>query len=72
MSKATLILTDVDGAIDANIIFEGGFRADSHAHQHAHLLMKLMGEIARQLSNFTPAAPELQAPTAEPSRIALQ
>lgn len=72
MSKATIILTDVEGAIDANIIFEGGFRADSHAHQHAHLLMKHLGEIARQLSDFTPAASELQAPTAEPSRIALQ
>lgn len=72
MSKATIILTDVEGAIDANIIFEGGFRADSHAHQHAHILMRHMGEIARQLSDFTPAAPELQAPTSEPGRIALQ
>jgi len=72
MAKATLILQDVDGAIDANIIFTGGFQADSHAHQHANLLMKHMGEIARQLSDFTPKAEELQAPTAEPGRIALQ
>lgn len=48
MSTATLILTDVTdegGAISARIDFgPGGFDPNSHAHQHAYLLVKHMDE----------------------------
>ena len=42
MSTATLTLSDTGGAIDAHIDFgPAGFQKDSHAHQHAMLLVKI-------------------------------
>ena len=45
MSTATLILTDEGGAIASRLEFgPEGFQKDSHAHQHAYLLVKHMDE----------------------------
>ena len=46
MSKATLTLEDKDGQIQLSIFLEGGFQADSHAHQHAGLILKYLDSIA--------------------------
>lgn len=50
MSTATLTLTDTGGAIDAHIEFgPAGFQKDSHAHQHAMLLVKHMDDLCKRL-----------------------
>ena len=49
MAKVTITLSDQDGAIKADVVFQGGpFDPKSHAHQHAQLLLKHMDEIAQR------------------------
>lgn len=45
MSRATLVLSDKYGMVDASLVFDGGFDAQSPAHQHAQILVKLMDEM---------------------------
>ena len=50
MSTATLILTDEGGAIASRLEFgPEGFQKDSHAHQHAYMLVKHMDEVCKRL-----------------------
>lgn len=60
MTKVTITLSDRDGAIAADVVFEGGFQKDSHAHQHAHLMMSYMDTIAQRMEEKS--APALVAP----------
>lgn len=46
MSKAIITLEDVDGQISLSMFLEGGFQADSNAHQHAGLILKYLDSIA--------------------------
>jgi len=46
MPKAVITLDDVDGQISMSLFLEGGFNKDSHAHQHANLVLKYLDSIA--------------------------
>ena len=47
--KVVIAVQDTEsGEIDMNVVFEGGFNIESHAHQHVNLMMKvfdLIGEM---------------------------
>mgnify|MGYP000518201802 FL=1 len=50
--KAAIAMQDTeDGQIALNTCFEGGFNPQSHAHQHAYLLIKIMDSIASKNSH---------------------
>lgn len=46
--KATITITDAEeaGTFRVDTDYEGGFCIESHAHQHAMLLVKHLGELA--------------------------
>jgi hypothetical protein len=46
MSKAIITLDDKDGLISMSLFLEGGYQADSNAHQHAGLILKYLDELA--------------------------
>ena len=47
--KATITIQDgEDGTFRVDTDYEGGFTVDSHAHQHALLLIKHLGAIAER------------------------
>jgi len=46
MSKAVITLADKDGQIEMSLFLEGGFQKDSHAHQHANLVLTYLDSIA--------------------------
>ncbi|UUZ68275.1 hypothetical protein LP416_29355 [Polaromonas sp. P2-4] len=46
MAKAVITLDDKDGQISLSMFLEGGFQADSNAHQHAGLILKHLDELA--------------------------
>ena len=49
--KAVIALQDTEaGEIAMNVIFEHGFNIESNAHQHAHLLIKVMDILAAKVS----------------------
>jgi len=45
MSKATMVFADKDGQIDFSIVFDGGFKPDSPAHQHAQIVLKMLDDM---------------------------
>jgi hypothetical protein len=48
MSAATFVLEDENGLVACKVSFssdKGGFDAESHAHQHAQILIKMMDKI---------------------------
>lgn len=45
MSRATMVFADKDGQIDFSIVFDGGFKPDSPAHQHAQIVLKMLDEM---------------------------
>lgn len=46
MTKAVITLKDTGGQIEMSLFLEGGFQKDSHAHQHANLVLKYLDSIA--------------------------
>lgn len=49
MSTATITFKDEDnGTIRLDAVYEGGFDPQSHAHQHAYMLIKMMDSIAEK------------------------
>lgn len=48
MSKVTITLKDVDGAVEANVVFSGDFDKTSPAHQVANLVLKHLDEVMRK------------------------
>lgn len=60
MSTATVTLEDVNGQIAMKVTFSGdngqGFDKDSHAHQHAQILVRMMDELCTKVEQ--PAEPE--------------
>lgn len=68
MATATLILTDGEepGTFRLDTAYQDGFQVDSHAHQHALLLVKHMSELAErrgdtQVTQATGTTPEAAA-----------
>lgn len=61
MSKATITFSDQDGAIKADVFYEGGFQKDSHAHQHMQIVLKMMDQIAEPIKEKK--APVIEAPS---------
>lgn len=47
MSVVHINLEDVDGKINFQSVYSGGFDPNSHAHQHARLIEKVMDKLAR-------------------------
>ncbi len=83
MPKAVITLDDtiVDGQpqMAMSLFLEGGFNKDSHAHQHAGLVLKYLDSIAGMKTDeavkwvdgaFIPAA-EMAAAPAEPQGLQL-
>lgn len=62
MSRATLVLTDKYGMVDAQLVFDDGFNKDSPAHQHAQILVKLMDEMfsSKQDAEIVPVKEDSQ------------
>ena len=60
MAEAILMLSDKDGSIALEVLYEGGFDKASHAHQHMLLLTKSMNTIARKIEE-----PKLEFPVIE-------
>ena len=47
--KAVIAIQDTeDGQIDMNLVFEGGFTPESHAHQHVNLMLKVFDTMAER------------------------
>lgn len=56
MATATIVIEDVEGAIALRADFGDGFDPDSHAHQHAHLLIGMMDQLAERQQTTTEEA----------------
>ena len=67
MATATIILSDDNGAVACKATFEDGWNADSHAHQHANLMLKHMDELCTRVST-----PEVEAVPGEEDRPRIQ
>jgi len=50
MATAVIVLEDDNGAVACRATFEGGWDGESHAHQHASLLLKHMDELCTRVS----------------------
>ena len=63
MSAAHIVLEDTDGQIAMKVTFSGaqgqGFDRDSHAHQHAQILIKMMDELCTKAEAQPVAEPAL-------------
>lgn len=68
MATATIVLEDDNGAVACKVVFDGGWNPESHAHQHANLMLKHMDEMCTRVST-----PEVEAIPGEDgqSRIVL-
>jgi hypothetical protein len=67
MGTATITLSDDNGEVACKAIFDGGWDKDSHAHQHANLMLKHMDELCTRVST-----PEVEAvPGEDQARIQL-
>lgn len=45
MSRATMVFTDKNGAIDFSLVFDEGFDPKSPAHQHAQIVVKMLDQM---------------------------
>lgn len=81
MPKAIITFDDVDGQVSMTLVMEGGFNKDSHAHQHAGLVLKHLDSIAGMKTTeavqwvdggFVPAAERLQLDGPDGRRLVLQ
>jgi hypothetical protein len=69
MPTATIILSDDNGAVACKATFEGGWDSTSHAHQHAHLMLKHMDDLCTRVT--TPEVQEVPDDDAAQSRMIL-
>lgn len=72
MTQAVITLKDNGGQIEMSLFLEGGFQKESHAHQHANLVLQYLDSIAGMKSDeavqwvdgdFTPST---ASPATEP------
>lgn len=48
MTSAIIVLEDHEGAVACKLTFAGGFDPNSHAHQHAQALIRMMDSICER------------------------
>lgn len=56
MSKVTINIEDDGQGMAVSVNFEGGFNPNSHAHQHANLMIGAMDEMAQRRDEADGAA----------------
>lgn len=64
MAAAQILLEDMNGSIACKLVFSGGFDPQSHAHQHAQILIGMMDDLCTkqdELLSVDTAKPEAPA-----------
>jgi hypothetical protein len=56
MSRLAITLEDVDGSVQANVVWEDGFDKDSNAHQVAKLILDHMDSIMERYAESNVAS----------------
>lgn len=67
MATAHIILSDDNGAVACKATFDGGWDGNSHAHQHANLMLKHMDELCTRVST-----PEVEAVPGDDGQARIQ